>query len=231
MRTASLNNRESFIYPFIDSIPFPSGMIRNIKIALKTDNNTPFVSSIIKVGDSFSIQLSNSQKVLGQFIYEGDNFINLNNQNIYGFIQLGYCPEEEMNYRGRFQIHRSCYTQPVYLEGIEELNINNKNVQCPNILKLKCKGECTLQVAGTDVRLKRTQNPSYSFFQKANDQYNYVLTINGQQCQQLIIKSDAYKIIQVNKATERPEKTYVIYINTSDGFPTCQRQRRQDEHI
>lgn len=227
MQAVSYGNTQSSVYPFICNIPFPLGIIKNIKIALKNSIDTPFVSSIVKTSQTFAIEISTVQKVLGSFIYNGNNFINLNNQQIYGFIQLGFYPVKDINCIGKYYIHKSCYTYAVDLEGIKTLKINNKSYVCPRILKIDVNGDCNLTSEDNIITIARSQEPLYSYFQKSADNTQYVLSINSTPCQSLFLHNNQQAIIHINNPELRKDNSYVIYISTSQEFPVCEGQKRQ----
>lgn len=229
MRSSSYSNTQSFVYPFTCTVPFPVGIIKNIKIALKISRDIPFISALVKTEQVFTIQISTKQKVLGSFIDQGDTFINLNNDQIYGFIQLGVYPPSNMNYTGQFNIHKSCYTYSVPLQGLKQLEINNKKYKCEDILKVSVSGDCQIVQDVDCITISRSKDSLYDYFQKQPKNIPYIVSIDNVVCQQLHIEGmtiDKDNIIQVDKPVLRNQKNYVLYIRTSQNFPTCEQQRR-----
>ena len=215
------------VYPFIQAVPFPSGLIKNIKLAIKPAAVVyglpiPFVSAVQIKNRTMQVQIATDQLVLGTFQLENTTFDCIDNNLVYGFVQLSVPPSIQCSFRGKFKLHNSCYTYPVQLGGLQHLKINNQVYQAPTILTIRVTGDAAVSVSDSIV-ISRTDDPLYTYFDKSAPTQSVVTSVDGIQCGALQI-STAFSSVNISDVVQGQNGRYIIFIDTTNEFPTCDRQ-------
>lgn len=227
MRSSIYSDKNTHLYPFLQSVPFPVGFIKNIKIVLKKSKQIPYISSIISLQGQLFVQISTKSKNLGSFVYEDNLFININNQQIYGFIQLSHSPIQVFSYQGTFNIHRSCYVYSVILQGCDSININNQKFSIPRILNIQVEGDASIKVIDNVITIRRNNQDFFNYFIKQPDTTTYVSSVNNNVCEEINIIAQSPSIIISQPVFKN--NNYTIYISTDKDFPVCAEQKEDQE--
>lgn len=221
------------IYPFISSIPFPSGCIIDIKLALKSTNQTPYVTAVASKQNYFSIQLQTDHVYIGNFLYTDNKWITLNNQHVFGFVLLGTIPVNTFYFTGKWSLQRSCYTFPVELDGLKKASFSGLSLEPSDILNLAISGDLSLRQRSDSQASNSTSDSAFQVVnigrdQAAHEQYTesgnqpttFVKTINGISADELVLETSD-STIDILSVQEKNDQTSVIYIKTKESFPAC----------
>lgn len=212
------------LYPFLHKVPFPQGCIADIKIALKNTNQTPYITAINSAKDFFSIQIQTKNKYIGTFLYAGDLWITVNNNNAFGFILLNITPTNVFSYTGKWYLERCCYTFPVQLQGIKKVFFNGLSLNQQQILNLNFAGDITIRDNSDSksaiINIGRDANAHEDYTTTNNQPTTFIKSIRGIKADSVIFQSSD-STIEVSPILEKKRSTYVLYINTKSPFPAC----------
>lgn len=219
------------LYPFLQKTPFPTGCITYIKLALKNTYQVPFITSIHSDQNYFSIELQTQHTYIGNFLYDDNQWITLNNQNVFGFVLLGVVPTEKFSYSGKWNIHRTCYTFPIHLQGLQKASFSGLSVQPSQILSLVLAGDLTLRdnsdSSKNTINIGRDSTDHLQYTKDGFQPTTYVKSINGIIADSFIITSSDSSI-EVLPVLNKGNDTYVIYLNTKRSFPACPQWAQSD---
>lgn len=216
-------------YPFKGSIPFPGGLIKQLRVALKNTSQTPFVSSIASAPGYFSLQLQTNSSYIGNFLFQGDKWITLNTENAFGFIQLEVDPVDTFSYSGKWALQRICYTFPVQLDGIKTFTAAGLSVQKGSLVKLSVTGDLSVRENNNQsiVNIGRDSDPHKQYTDNILGFDTYIKTVNNIAVRQLTVKSSDSTII-IENPIPKSSNFYVMYINTKGDFPVCTQWKESD---
>lgn len=216
-------------YPFISSVPFPLGMIADIKLGLKDTVSTeaPFISNIAGSKQHLNISVSSAQGLLGTFQYTGNKWITLDNQKLFGFILLNFLPAQSFSFTGRWEIFRGCYTFGVEFKGLKTAYVQQAPLRETQLLHLFTSGlltQRTSQKLGDWDILnigRDTEDPYYELTEEILNQQPFISTVNGISVKNLILdSSDSSILIQPLQQIPNTD-IYILYIDTNMDFPHC----------
>lgn len=209
-------------YPFKGGIPFPGGLIKQLRVALKNTTQTPFVSSIASAPNYFSLQLQTKSSYIGNFLFQGDKWITLNNDNAFGFVQLEVVPIDTYSYFGKWQLQRVCYTFPVVLTGIKTFTASGLSVQKGPVVNISVAGDLSVRTTGNSsvINIGRDSAPHKEYTESILGFDTYIKTVNGIAAKQLALVSSDSTII-VERPVHKRGDLYIMYIKTTGDFPVC----------
>lgn len=212
------------VYPFIDSIPFPTGLIKQLKIALKDTFQTPYISSISSASGYFSLQLQTKSSYIGNFLYNGNKWITLNNSYVFGFVELSGEPTQTFSYSGKWRLDRNCYTFPIELDGMKNFSAQGLSIDKDSTVKLSVAGDLyirqTQESDSSQVNIGRDKDPHKDYTEEILDYSTYIKAVNKISANHLnLISSDSSIIVQA--PIQKTEDIYIMYIDTSEEFPIC----------
>ena len=210
-------------YPFTAAVPFSQGLIKDIKIALKNSDKQPYVSKISCGNASLQIVLNTISGYLGTFIYSGNPWITLDNDNVFGFVQLAVQPTKTFSYTGIWRLHRGCYTFGSQLRGLQSVSANGLSLVPSRILDVQLAGDLTIRQATEPfkVNIGRDLQPHQQYTTQMSAQQPYITQVNVLPTSELILNSSNSSIEVQAPIQVQNSDVYVMYINTLQGFPRC----------
>lgn len=226
------------VYPFTVPVPFPVGLIADMKICLKQvkqiDSQQLFVSAISGGNETLTVTLSTTAHgVLCTFKYVDNLWITVNNEQVFGFLLLNYIPRESFSYVGRWYIQRRCYTLGTKLKGLSKAGIAGAHAAEGPLLQLRTGGLFTerARLQNTEIRGtyydtvinigRDTEDPHKQLTQEFPNKLPYISSVNGvSKAHLLISSSDSTIHISDPVQTDRKD-IYVMYIGTEKEFPHC----------
>ena len=233
------NDHGTQLYPFIDPIPFPIGLIADIKICIKRAmSGTPFVSAIsagqqsLIVSLSYTDQQGINQGTLCTFVYADNLWITVDTDKVFGFLLLNHPPRQAFSYLGTWKLSRRCYTFGVTL-GAYDIGAEQISAAQGNLLQVYTSGLLTernrLERANIDGRIydtvinigRNSQDSHTQLVQARSGKLPYISTVNGVACSELFISSSDPTIQIESPIATGDSDVYVLYINTNNDFPHC----------
>lgn len=210
-------------YPFTSAVPFPEGLIKDIKIVLKNSEKQPYVSKLSCGKNSLQITLNNTDMYLGTFTYQGIPWITLDNDNVFGFVQLAVQPQETFSYTGIWRLYRSCYTFSSKLQGLHKASADGLSITKSRILNIQLAGDLTIRQTAESfkVNIGRDAQPHQQYTIQINAEQPYITQVNGFPTSQLRLKSSDSSIEIGEPVQVQNSDVYVMYISTLQGFPRC----------
>lgn len=217
------NSHGTQSYPFIDKVPFPQGLIKDIKVVLKNGDKQPYISKISCGKGSLQIVLNTISGCLGTFIYQGSPWITLDNDAVFGFVQLVVQPTEDFSYTGIWRLYRGCYTFGSQLHGIQRASANGLSLASSRILNVQLAGDITIRQTTEPfkVNIGRDLQPHQQYTSQLRTSQPYITQVNGLSTTQLIINSSNSSIEVQAPIQVQNSDIYVMYINTLQNFPRC----------
>lgn len=217
------NRHGTQTYPFTSTVPFPQGLIKDIKVVLKKSTKQPYISKISCGNNSLQIVLSTVEGCLGIFIYADSSWITLDNDQVFGFIQLAVEPSQVFSYTGIWRLHRSCYTFGNKLKGLQKISANGLALEAGRILDIQLAGDLTIRQSAAPfiVNIGRDQDPHQQYTVQMSAQQPYITAVNGLPTSELILRSSDSSIKIQQPIQVQNSDVYVMYISTSKDFPHC----------
>ena len=224
------NQRGDTAFPFTSSIPFPAQCISYIKLVLKTSTQIPLVTTIANKNRQLFIQLSTDSKYLGRFQLKDSLYDTIDNNQVFGFVQLAKMPVQDFYFHGKWLLDRSCYTYSMQLRGLQQAYVQNTCIKQGD-LQLQFIGDFTIRqssdskvinigrdTASTHQDYTENQRKQLSAVQSTTSRY--VTSINDVSAKSVNIYSND-STISVQNPIAISEDVYVMYINSLQGFPAC----------
>lgn len=219
--------KSDIIYPFIQQMDIAFGLISDIRIALKQSRQTPFISSISCGNGSLSLVLETQSSYLGCFQYVGNEWITLDNAQVFGVIRLSTVPVQVYSAQGKWYIDRRCYSFCSDVGGISQLYVTDLKCRPQTTLNLVINGQVQVQhQSGSTVNVVPKSDP-YQCIEQKQLSTPYISTVNGNPVKYLDIHSADQDII-IQGPTRLTDNLYQIVVNSGSGFPTCPQWEQQD---
>lgn len=235
-----------YTYPFASHVPFDLGLIQSMRFALKRCTGQLYVTRILCQPGSFKLRLSSQDQVLGDIQYSGNQWITVDNEDLFGFIKLAVQPSSTFSYEGKWPLHKGAYTYAIDNGGLRQLNTQNGSIINPDYIELQVSGDLQIStdpiqaqftggfpvLQSNKVYIRRTEDAlnTYAVIPQAQriSIDKVIKTVNTIPANHLVVTSSVNSIT-VQAPVQVANGLYVMYVSTEKGFPTCQRQQYESD--